>query len=85
MFYLFEYPLFARCKKGKMGVPAPGESKMSDEQDDIRDRTRQKAYEVEINGVPVHFHGYSMGHALRMAGNLYIGDDDVVTVRYKDE
>lgn len=75
MWYLFEYPLFAMRKVGKMGVPA------LTPEDDIRKRTCQNPYEVTINGVSIIFHGYSLGHAVRMAGQLRLEEGDVVTIK----
>lgn len=58
-----------------MGVPAPTP------EDDIRQRTCQNPYEVTVNDVPIIFHGYSLGHAVRMAGQLRLEEDDVVTIK----
>ncbi len=78
MWYLFEYPLFARCKEGKMGIPA------STPENDVKKRTVQNPYGVTINSVPIIFHGYSLGHAVRMAGQLRLDESDVVMVRREE-
>ena len=75
LWYMFEYPLFARCKEGKMGVPTLSPD------DEIKQRTIQNPYEVTVNNVPIIFHGYSLGHAVRMAGQLRLEENDVVMIR----
>ncbi len=78
MWYLFEYPLFARCKEGKMGIPIPiGESEPS-----LRDRVKLQEYEIWVNGDPMTVHCYSMNHALKLASNLSLTNDDVVKVLF---
>ncbi|MCK5608609.1 hypothetical protein KAR91_42395 [Candidatus Pacearchaeota archaeon] len=82
MWYLFEYPLFARCKEGKMGVPVPGESTMPDEQD-LHKRCETKAFEIEVGGHTsfIHVRAHSMSHALREASKILMFDEEIVTVR----
>ena len=75
LWYMFEYPLFARYKEGKMGMPTRST------EDEIRERTNQNSYEVTVNSVPIIFHGYSLGHAVRMAGQLRLEEGDVVTIK----
>ena len=78
LWYIFEYPLFARCKESKMGIPIqPDEPIMS-----LHDRVTLKPYEVYICGEPVTMHCYSMNHALKLASNLPLTDDDVVRVEF---
>lgn len=75
LWYMFDYPIFARCKEGMMGIPAPTP------ENEIKKRTIQNPYEVTVNSVPITFYGYSLGHAVRMAGQLRLGEGDVVTIK----
>ena len=78
MFYLIDYPLFARCKEGKMGIPTP----IDESEPSLHDRVKLREYEIWINGNPMTVHCYSMNHALKLASNLPLTNDDVVKVLF---
>lgn len=58
-----------------MGVPVPTP------ENDVKKRVLQNPYEVTINSVPITFYGYSLGHAVRMAGQLRLEESDIVTIK----
>ncbi len=81
-YYLINYPMFGKRMIGMMGIPVPGEFDMSDERA-LNRRCHLYTYEVEVSGQSntITLHAYSMSHALRMAANIQMFNDEVVTVR----
>ncbi len=75
--------MFGKRMIGMMGVPVPGEFIMSDDPKiSLHDWVKLQEYEIWINGDPMTVHCYSMNHALKLASNLSLTNDDVVKVLF---
>ncbi len=73
--------MFGKRMIGMMGIPVPGtgESDMGDMS--LHERTTLKPFEILINDEPITVRCYSMNHALKLASNLPLVENDVVAVK----
>ncbi len=71
------------------GWSVPGESIMSDDTEDqeisLHARCTLKPYRILINNEPVTMRCYSINHALKLASNLFLTDEDAVKVEFDEQ